>query len=206
MEMSEVYTRLSDELAELSLELELQSITEDQLQLLVIRNSFTRTHLNIERFRHRPMEVQVEVDYQRAKTSSDLIRINQNDSSNSDMSNSIRSVLIIGGFFVALFFGAGSVLSSIIPEQPNSTQVISLAIISVVLFLIIGIYVLPTLFKKRDRHLHDFDQHILQRVGLILQEFHKELNDSAILRCWSCFKPIEPSDRICPFCGEQQKD
>lgn len=207
MEMEELCKHLMNELEKHQLQHTLESRSDDELLIKVVRNPVFQTMLTIQRFRHRPLEVMVEVDYSKAKKSNDVIRTRV-DSRDSWLTN--------GWLWVLLFF-SGMIISSItllgdkldqllisIQNEFSPLEIIAIFSVSSALIIVIGIYIIPKLMNEQKNRMKQFDATVLGIVKRRIKELNETQVSVKVTRCWSCFKQID-QEKVCPHCGEQQK-
>jgi hypothetical protein len=184
-------------------------MTDDQVSLKITKGS-RPTILTIKRHRHRPFEIEVIVDHTLTKNQ-DLVTRQKRKSTTDRSAFSSYRLLWIGMIFIGIILTMFNVFISVFLEILNtvtpgwsSTQQALGVIGFVVLVFGFWIMIIPILNRQKSQSMKLYDKSVLEKVCTILDELRSDKQDNAVVRCWSCFKEIERSEKFCPHCGEQQ--
>jgi hypothetical protein len=116
-------------------------------------------------------------------------------------------LLFAGAIFSLLFTIVGlstAVGRRLTPGWTNNERI--LVILGLVVILgVLWLYLLPRVKKRRIQGLKKFDSNVLAIIINKLTKLNDEMNDTSLLRCWSCFEIIDPKDKVCLQCGVEQK-
>lgn len=207
MPMQELYEKFTPELESEGFKTSLNNLTDDTLSLKIINKS--TTVLTIDRHHHRPFELEVIVDHTLNKKQ-DLVsrrkRTKQRDGSPINYRYLWIGIIFFGAllsmfyFFIEIFLDA---LNAITPGWSSLQQALGFIII----ILIVGlfwIFVVPIFTKHKKEAMKKYDEMVLEIVCGIIKSLKVEIDDDAVLRCWSCFKEIDHFEKLCNHCGEQQ--
>lgn len=191
----------------------LNNLTDDILSIKVKKKWNRSTVLTITRYPHKPLEVEVMIDYTLSNEQDIVRRIIPRTTQSTTLVDRFMNyrLLWFGMFFLGLIFMVFSVFVSIlfsllerISPSANPLQrslgVIGAALITAVFW----IFTIPFLNKRYNRSMKKYDQEIMDKICGILKILNEDLHDVPISRCWSCFKDIGRSVKLCPFCEEQQ--
>jgi hypothetical protein len=184
---------------------ELESSTEELVQLNVKRGIYKST-VQLERNRHRPLYVQLNVDY--------LIQQEMNKELKKMAKMQTRRNISqgFGGGFFRIYFlfivlgFVATILYLIIDAIMQSTTGTTLAIVIVVTLILLIIFN-PLIQSRINRGLQNFDQEVLDIVSGTLERLRKEdskIKQRTTVKCWNCFEDIKLDSSFCEKCGEQQ--
>lgn len=191
----------------------LNNLTDDELSLKISKNRFYSTKLTLTRYSFRPFEVEVMVDYT-LSNEQDIVRRKiptpTHPTSLIDRFMNYR-LLWFGMFFLGLVFMVFSVFVSIlfsllerITPSTNPLQ-LSLAVIgAVIITSIFWLFMIPFIKKQHRQRMIKYDLEIISKTCEILKILNEKLQDRTLFRCWSCFKEINKSEKLCASCGEHQ--
>lgn len=207
MPMQELYEKITPELENEGFKTSLNNLTDDTLSLKIIDKS--TTVLTIDRHRHRPFELEVIVDHTLNKKQglvSRRKRTRQRDGSLINYRYLWIGIIFFGAllsifyFFIGIFLDA---LNTVTPGWSSLQQALGI----IVVVLVIGLFwilVMPTITKHKKESMKKYDKNVLEIVCGIIKGLKVEIEDDAVLRCWSCFKEIDHFVKLCSHCGEQQ--
>jgi hypothetical protein len=211
IEMKKLREILEEELLNHDLRTELRNQADDKLDLRVSKLGY-KSHLSIHRQSYNPQEVEVTIDFSMA-SKRDVIRSFRpgGDGGTGLLSGDFRwmwlLLLFVGAIFsllfaiVGLFTTVGKKLTLGWTDNERLLVILGLVAILAILWL----YLLPRVKKRRIQGLKKFDSDVLAIVLNRLINLNEEMNDSTLLRCWSCFEIIDPKEKVCTNCGVEQK-
>jgi hypothetical protein len=210
IEIRTVRELLESELSNHGLHCKLTNQTFDKLGLQVSKRGY-KTVLSITRYTHNPLEVEVNIDFAQAKQTDIIRKFRPNVGDTGMFSGQYRwlwLIIIFGGILVTLITTVVGLtfllLEKVTPGWTNIERLFG--IIGSTLFLgLIWILLAPRLQKRRIAGLKRFDQEVFEIVIDKLTQINADLKSTDILRCWSCFKQINPEDTVCIHCDTKQK-
>lgn len=207
MPMQELHEKITPELETEGYKTSLNNLTDGTLSLKIINK--TTTVLTIDRHRHRPFELEVLVDHT-LKKKQDLVSRRKRSSQRDGSLINYRylwiaiiffaTLLSMFYFFIGLFLDA---LDTITPGWSSTQQALGIIIVILVIALF-WILVVPIFTKHKKESMKKYDIIVLEIVCGIIKSLRVEIDETAVLRCWSCFEEINHSDKICRNCGEEQ--
>ncbi|MFV2016199.1 MAG: hypothetical protein ACC656_12270, partial [Candidatus Heimdallarchaeota archaeon] len=77
----------------------------------------------------------------------------------------------------------------------------------IIVILVTGllwIFIFLVIAKRRNKTMKKNDVNVLEKVCGIIEDLRVETDENVPFRCWSCFKEIDRSLKLCHHCGEQQ--
>jgi len=208
MAMQDLRDEVAEHLSQQHLQVHTDSINDDETVLVVSKNSLIKTVVRLQRFRHRPLEVVINVDYNDVKTTKDVLWTTKPATRRQDRISFrwLWLLPVFGGLIIALvtyfeswfaaFFGG---------DQLDQLQLIVVVTILSIILAVSWIYGIPVLVKQRQQRMQEFDEELLIMISDKIQQLDDQLTTTPVVRCWSCFGQLEPKIEICPHCGEKQK-
>jgi hypothetical protein len=205
IEMGDLRSDVESTLSDRGYLCHLESMSDSELMIKVSKGQ-RKTLMKIERLRHRPLEVVLEVDYSQADVKLNVSRPRQSNNSSMFSYRWIWLLIIFGGVFVTILGNISQAIANGF-QQTGFTdgQIITFLIILAIVVPLSVMYGIPALQKQLNQGKSEFDRQLLEVVKTRVEQLHSELTATEVLRCWSCFKEIEFEDKVCPFCGENQK-
>jgi len=200
---------IEDELTKHGLAVSLENIGEDLLELQIKRSKY-ESQLRLTRNRHKPLEINVEADFNHYNWMKAQGR--RNKSNNNQSRGGLSRYYFYFWIFMGLIIWSLTFLSelfvfvlfSITPGWSNN-QRYYLLVGFLIFYIILRVYIIPKQRKKQIIFMHQMDIQLLKIVHLRLDQVNKEFKSTEILRCWSCFEIINFLDKVCPHCEAHQK-
>ena len=204
IEMRKLREILELELQYHRLSCNLTNQTDNKLGLQVSKFGY-RTVLGITRYTHKPSELEVIVDHTLADQSYIIRRLRPDANNQSGMFTGTYRwfwlLVVFGWIITTLIFGIMGLMEVITPKK----GVFGIIVI-VILIALLWLFLLPRYQKRRIIGLKRFDKQVIAITTNRLIKLNEELSSTDILRCWSCFKMIDPEDNVCIHCGKTQKE
>lgn len=207
MPIQELHEKVDAELQNDGYKTSLNNLTDGLLSLKIISNA--PTVLTIERHRHKPFELEVIVDHTLTKKQDLVTRRKRSDTGGRSSFNYrylwfgiifFSTLVSLYFFFIEIFLKA---LDDITPGWSQLQQAIGIVIIILIIALF-WILIIPIISKRKKEGMKKHDKKVLSRVCEIIDDLRVEIDENAVIRCWSCFKEIDRYQKLCPHCGEQQ--
>jgi len=208
--MQDLKPIIEQELEENGFHTELENVAEWELTFKVKRTGYT-SRINLERTRHRPLQLEVTADYnyynyQKNQATKNKKR-NQNRNSQTPFYYRYWPLFFFLGLILTVLTFAANLFVSFVnvltPGWTSAQRGIGVAAVILVIVLF-WIFVVPILRNRLNSNNAVIDKEVLAILENKLQEVNKEMIGTETVKCWNCFTELKLGQMTCPKCGSDQ--